>query len=410
MVHPLAPLSEASAIPRVRRLSDRHIAVGERWIFSAGFNVRSDLADTGRVDVELADIARLADAGARVAVVSHQGSYRDGTARHLDFVACHLTALLGRAVRYVPGTVSDAAVRAARALRPGEVALFGNVRLHAGEEANDPRFAARLAMLGDRVAVGGFSKAHRRNASNVGVLRLLPGFAAASLLAEAERLRPWSGRDSGRYSVAVLGGTKPEKTEIGLVHLASTYDLVIPGGAVLNALLAARGHRIGASVLGGGGRRCVATAAEVMARTDRCEIHVPRRVVVAPAGAPYSPRRVVDLDDGVPPGHAVVDFLLSPWARDRLRRLAADGGRALVAGPPGMPTPAGTDSWRALGRYFSAPRVRTLLLGGDTVAELPYEGPASTGGGAALYQLAHGTVPVLDELARSAAHMSDMPA
>lgn len=397
---PLAPpTAPGSAAARVRRLADRHITAGERWIYSAGFNVRPDLADTARVDAEVADIARLADAGARIAVVSHQGSHRDGTARHLGFVAGHLAARLGRPVRYVPGTVSDAAVRAAGALTPGEVALFGNTRLDAGEEADDPAFAARLALLGDRVAVGGFSKAHRSHASNVGILRLLPGFAARSLLAEAERLRPWSGRDAGRYSVAVLGGTKKEKTETGLVHLAAAYDLVVPGGAVLNALLAARGHRIGASDLGEAGARGVAVAAEVLGRTHRAEIPLPRQVVVAPAGAPHEPRRVVDLDDGIPPGHAVVDFVPAPRAVALLRDLAADGGRALVAGPPGLPGPGGTGSWRTVRPHLAPSRVRTLLLGGDTVAELPWDGPSSTGGGAALHLLAYGTVPVLDALA-----------
>nr|AGZ94028.1 phosphoglycerate kinase [Streptomyces sp. MMG1612] len=403
------PRAAQGAAPTIRRLLGRPVAAGERWIYSAGFNVRPDLADTGRIDAEAADIARLADAGARVAVVSHQGSHRDGTARHLGFVAEHLAVRLGRPVRYVPATVSDAAVRAARGLRPGEVVLFGNVRLHAGEEDCDAGFAARLALLGDRVAVGGFSKAHRRNASNVGLLRLLPGVAATSLLAEAERLRPWSGRDGGRRSVAVLGGTKKEKTRIGLVHLAAHYDLVVPGGAVLNALLAARGHRIGASELGGAGHGGVATAAEVLSRADRAEIVLPRQVVVAPAGAPNGPRRVIDVDEGVPPGHAVVDFLLTERAVELLRGLAAGGGRALVAGPPALPAPAGAGSWRALRPHLASPRVRTLLLGGDTAAELPWNGAVSTGGGAALHLLAHGTLPVLEALAGNAGRFADRP-
>jgi len=111
------------------------------------------------------------------------------------------------------------------------VVVFGNTRDHAGEEANDPELAARFALLGDQVAIGGFSKAHRSHASNVGILKHLPGCAAQSLTREITRLAPWAGTHHDTPSVAVLGGTKPEKTLLGLGCLSRTYTLVVPGAA-----------------------------------------------------------------------------------------------------------------------------------------------------------------------------------
>ncbi|MEX3105245.1 MULTISPECIES: phosphoglycerate kinase [unclassified Streptomyces] len=378
----------------VPRLADRTVAPGERWILSAGFNTGVGLAETGRIDCELADIAALADAGARVAVLSHQGSHRDGTARGLSHVAAYLARELGRVVAYHPHSADDQAPQVAAAMTPGQIVLFGNTREYPGEEANDPDLARAFARLGDRVAVGGFSKAHRAHASNTGLVGLLPGVAARSLVRDVEGLAPWAVRD-GRRSVAVLGGRKPEKVLAGLAGLAAFYDVVVPGGVVLNTLLAALGHRTGASWLGTDPQRCVRVAREVLEGPRKALIHLPSTVYVAPAdpaGNPTGPARPLALPADVPDGHAVVDFDLQPWAAAELTYAE----RAVVAGTPCqyvyghtraadavLPVLAGTD---------------TLLLGGDTVAELPWRGRTSTGGGSALTLLAEGDCAVLRAL------------
>lgn len=256
----------ATALPLLERTVVAH---GERWIYSAGFNVGPSLAGRGRIDCELEDLDHLASAGATVAILSHQGSHRDRSARMLDYVAGYLGERLGWPVSYFPDYPSDRAGDRAVRLHAGELMLFGNTRLYAGEERNDPAFARELAHLGGRVAIGGFSKAHRAHASNVGLLRYRDGVAARSLTREIRQLSPWTGEEPARYSVAVVGGLKREKTTKGLTSLAAIYDLVIPGGAVLKVLLKLRGARIGDSALGecddhilDAARRALATPSE----------------------------------------------------------------------------------------------------------------------------------------------------
>ncbi|MEU1312704.1 phosphoglycerate kinase [Streptomyces cinnamoneus] len=373
----------------MRLLSEHTVLPGERWVYSAGCNVGPALTDTDRIDTELDDLRRLAAAGARVALLSHQGSAKDGTARHLEYLADYLGERLGRKVLYFPECATDPARRRAAQLRDGEIVLFGNVRLDAREEHGDRELAAALARLGDRVAIGGFSKAHRRHASNVGILDFLPGYAAASLVRETELLRPWrAGRRAATGSVAVLGGVKPEKTTVGLESLTRTYDLVIPGGAVLNTILAVLGHAVGDSELGADPERCAAATRAVLARSNRARIHLPRTVVIAgPAGA----TRTVPVEDGVPDGWAVVDFHLEEWAVDAVRQ----AGRVLVAGTPGRHTEGNHRAAAAVLGARAPGDPATLLLGGDTVAELPWTGPRSTGGGSALHYLADGTCAVI---------------
>ncbi|MGW6917085.1 phosphoglycerate kinase [Kitasatospora sp. NPDC054939] len=379
----------------MRLLAEHTPVPGERWIYSAGFNVGPALADTGRIDVELADLARLSDAGARVALVSHQGSAKDGSARHLDYLAAHLAARLGRPVRYLPENSTARARSWARELQPGEIALFGNTRLDPGDERGDPELAGKLAGLGDRVAIGGFSKAHRRHASNTGLLDHLPGWATAGLVEESRALDPWAAGAGGDASVAVLGGVKPEKTLIGLVGLTRTHGLVIPGGVVLNTLLAVSGHRIGRSELGSDPARCAEAARAVLERTGGRGLHLPRVVVAA---GPDGTVRRLPLDRGVPDDHAVVDFEIEPWALDRVHRAE----RVLVAGTPGRYAEGNHHAAAAVLAARSGARSRTLLLGGDTVAELPWDGPRSTGGGSALQYLVEGTCAVFEALADNA--------
>ncbi|MDY0811181.1 phosphoglycerate kinase [Kitasatospora purpeofusca] len=394
----------------MRLLADHTPAPGERWIYSAGFNAGPALADTGRIDVELADLARLSDAGARVALLSHQGSAKDGSARHLDYLADHLSRRLGRPVRYLPENTTARARAWARELSPGEIALFGNTRLDPGEERGDPELARTLAGLGDRVAIGGFSKAHRRHASNTGLLDHLPGWAAAGLVGEARALDPWaagtgvgSGSGDGNGggvgdgpSVAVLGGVKPEKTLIGLRGLTRTHHLVIPGGVVLNTLLAVTGHRIGRSELGSDPEGCARAAREVLARTGGAGIHLPRVVLAA---GPDGTVRQLPIDRGVPDDHAIVDFEVQPGAIELLRR----AGRVLVAGTPGRHAEGNRHAAAAVLAARAHAPGGTLLLGGDTVAELPWDGPRSTGGGSALQYLVEGTCTVFEALAANAA-------
>ncbi|GAA1329959.1 phosphoglycerate kinase [Saccharothrix algeriensis] len=372
----------------MNRLRDKEIRPGDRWVYSAGFNVAPDLRDTVRIDAELPDLERILHAGGRVAILSHQGSH--GDADELDHVAAYLTDRLGSAVGYVRDNDTAGAARLARALRPGTATLFGNTRRHAGEQRNDPELARRFAALGDAVAVGGFSKAHRAHASNAGILRFLPGYVTDSVLREVALLEPWAGV-SDRFSVAVLGGVKREKTVIGLDAVSRAYDVVVPGGVVLNSLLRALGHDVGASDLGDDPDGCLRVARAVLGRANRARIHIPRHVVVTRGGA----ARTVAVEQ-IPPGWSIADLVPLPWLRDALTRLVGDGGRAFIAGTPCRYAAGFRDSAEQLLAAFAAPGVDALLMGGDTIAELPWEGRVSTGGGAALHFLAHGTCPVLD--------------
>ncbi len=384
-------------------LRSRVIRQGERWIFAAGFNVRPDLKKTSRVDSELDDIRHISRAGGRVAILSHQGEFGGGTALHLDFVARHLTACLGQPVAYVPDCVGDTAMVGLRSMRDGDVAIFGNTRHHAGEQANHPQLARAFSRLGDFVAVAGFSKAHRSHASNVGILQFRHGYLASSVASQIEQLSPWTGHRPGQFSVAVLGGRKPEKIKIALRGFSKTYDLIIPGGVVLNCILKASGYDVGGSYLGENASANL-EAAETTLREAIADVLVPKQVIVAKAGGFAGSGRLVDIRDGVDRADAIVDFVPDQHILMALQRLVNSRGRMIVAGTPSRYREGFHTACEPILAAARALGDRAILLGGDTVAELPFDGNTSVGGGSALQYICDGDLPILGALADQSRH------
>lgn len=384
-------------VKEIRTLRDAPVSARERWIYVAGFNVGRSTVASPRVDREARDIAHLLERGARVAILSHQGRHHDGSAEHLGHVAARLTDL-GVPTAYDADATHPVAEARSHTTPAGSAVLFGNTRHHAGEETNDAELAAAFARLGTKVAIGGFSKFHRAHASTVGLLERLPGVLADGVAQEIDRLMPWTGADPDSLGVLVLGGTKQEKTLVGLAELSHSYDLVVPGGAVLNLLLAALGHEIGHSELGvddPSQKLRLLDAARQALTTCGSRLVLPETVVVAP-GADRAGGRRQPVAQPVLPGWRVVDFLVPEQLLDRIAR--APRVRALVAGTPCLHSEGHTRASTALLSALAAPHVRALLLGGDTTTELPWSGPTSTGGGSALSLLAHGSTVVLDAL------------
>ncbi|MBI2583732.1 MAG: phosphoglycerate kinase [Candidatus Aenigmarchaeota archaeon] len=391
----------------VRLLRDAEIREGQRWIYSADFNTRYATDAEGkvrpknpaRIDDELNDMRFILDRGGTVAILAHQG--RHGKAENppieLRGAAAYLSEKLGMQVCYCETNTGRTARDYVREMRPGQIAVMGNTRMHEGEEKNHLPLANEYTWLGRFAAIGGFGKAHRANASNVGILEYIPGFLAESQRREMELLAPWAGSD-GSYSVAILGGVKKEKITIGLRRLVETYDCIIPGGIVLNTILKVRGIRVGDSVLEDDGRTFEREMGEVLEGPHAHKIWMPAYVAVArKEGDEYKPFGNAHRDSGVENGYIVADLVTGDsWKH--LQRSAREGGRVLMAGTPGL----FLDSTREMLGHVNGARV--LILGGDTVSdvgEVDERITRSTGGGSALYFIAEGTTPVFEALKRN---------
>lgn len=284
--------------------------------------------------------------------------------------------------------VGEEARAAARALPAGGVLMLENVRLHAGEEKNDPEFARELATLADVFVQDSFDTCHREHASIVGVPSLLPAYAGISLLAEVEELtkalRP------AHPALAVIGGAKFATKEPVLSALLSSYDQVFVGGALANDFLLAKGYPVGVSFVSLEGQDRI----KELLKNPR--LVVPVDVIVAKKGEKRESGRASALSD-VKSDEMILD--IGPHSAAALVELVNKAKTVLWNGPLGLYEDGFADGTRVLARAIAGSGAYSIMGGGDTIDVADELGLmerfsfVSTGGGAMLDFLAHGTLP-----------------
>jgi 3-phosphoglycerate kinase len=364
---------------------------GKRVLVRVDFNVPMEggrITDDRRIREALPTIRYLRDHGARVILASHLGrpKGRVDEALRLTPVAERLSALLDAPVPLLPDCVGPQVEAAVARLQPGEAVLLENLRFHAEEEANDPRFARALAALADLYVNDAFGTAHRAHASTAGVAAFLP--AVAGFLMEKELRHLGQALEAPRRPlVAILGGKKVSDKIAVIRNLLTRANTLLIGGGMAYTFLKAQGCEIGAS----------------LCETDRLDLardliddaarrgigfHLPVDVVAAAAVAADAERRVVDAS-AIPPGWSGLD--IGPKTAARFAEIIKGAGTVLWNGPMGVfeiaPFAGGT---RAIAEAMAGSGAVTVVGGGDTAAAVEEFGLAdrmthlSTGGGASL--------------------------
>ena len=387
-----------------RSLTDYPLA-GKRVLVRVDFNVPLEggrVVDDTRIRAALPTIAYLLDQGCSVVLAAHLGRPKGQIVDDLRMapVAVRLAELLGRPVKTAADCVGPAVEKAAAALAPGDVLLLENLRFHAEETANDGVFAKRLAGLAEVYVNDAFGSAHRAHASTEGVTHYLPSVAGLLMIRELEILGRLL-RDPARPFVVVLGGLKVSD-KIGVIEkMLGTADAILVGGAMANAFLAAKGYGIGLSK--GDGDQ-VAVAAEVLAAAGktRCELVLPRDVVVAREALAGAPASVVPAE-AIAADEMALD--IGPETAAEFVRHVRTAGTIYWNGPLGLfeldHFSAGT---KTVGEAIATSASVTVAGGGDTVAAARRFGlearmtHVSTGGGASMEFLEGRALPGVEAL------------
>src|SRR5438034_6321359 len=208
-------------------------ASGKRVFVRVDFNVPLEdgkITDDQRIRASIPTIRALAGQGARVILASHLGR-PDGKVQdslRLRPVAQRLTELLRQNVPVTGDALGAGTEDAVKRLRPGEILLLENLRFHAEEEKNDPKFARALASYADIYVNDAFGTAHRAHASTVGIGKLLPAYAGLLMERELEMLSRLM-ENPERPFAAVLGGAKVSDKIPVMQHLLRKVDPVVVG-------------------------------------------------------------------------------------------------------------------------------------------------------------------------------------
>jgi phosphoglycerate kinase len=377
------------------RSLDEVVVNGQRILLRADLNVPTNgfvVTDTTRLERLAPTILELADKGARVIILSHFDRPAGKVVPEMSLmpVAHALSQVLGRKVAFAEDCVGPDAARAIEAMVAGDILVLENTRFHAGEEENDPAFAAELARLGDIYVNDAFSAAHRAHASTEGVARLLPAYAGRLMEAELAALEAALGAPKRPVCAIVAGSKVSTKLDL-LSNLVAKVDMLVIGGAMANTFLAAQGKAVGASLqepdLHDTARQIMKTAA-----AHKCEILLPIDVVVANTLAADAISSVVLVDD-IPADMMALD--VGPGTVDALIARLPTIRTLLWNGPLGAfetkPFDAATNKLaQAVAAATKAGTIVSVGGGGDTVSALKLAGVdqemsyLSTAGGAFL--------------------------
>lgn len=238
---------------------------GKRVLFRPDINSPIDkqgrIVNTNRLEKTVPTLKYLADGGAKIAIIAHQGDTLDyqnliSMREHAEI----LSKLSGVRVAYLDDVAGDAAIEAVQNLKAGEAVLLGNLRYLTEEVSTfekDVKLTAdemlstylvrRLGGLFDVYVNDAFSAAHRNAPSMVAFQKLMPSYAGPLFFKEYEAL--WKVLNGAAKPVVfVLGGAKISDAfgMMGKVLKDGVADKILATGVTGVVMQLARGVRMGA--------------------------------------------------------------------------------------------------------------------------------------------------------------------
>ena len=406
----------------MRTYDDPGIFAGRTVLVRSDLNVPMDdgvITDRGRILASAGTIRELAEAGARVIVMSHLGRPKGQPDPQFSLlpIVPELAAAIDREVAFAADTVGDEARAKAAELAAGEVLLLENLRFNPGETSKDEAerrdFAGRLAELADDFVSDGFGVVHRKQASVFDIAGLLPHYAGSLVRAEVEVSDRLLNDPASPFTV-VLGGSKVSD-KLGVIdNLIDRADNLLIGGGMVFTFLAALGHSIGSSLVETDRIDDVKGYLE-RSQAGGARIVLPTDITMAAsfsADAEHWVRAVSELES-TPAGADGIGLDIGPESARAYAEIIADSTTVFWNGPMGVfEFPAFAAGTKAVataltGAAGTAEQERlTVVGGGDSAAAVRSLGFAdddfghiSTGGGASLEYLEGKTLPGLEALA-----------
>jgi phosphoglycerate kinase len=365
----------------------------QKVLLRLDFNVPTDVSgkilETFRIDESIPTIIDLQKKGAKVIIIAHKES------GSLEEVGIYLKSKLSKnTFEFVNEIIGEKALIKTENVEAGHVLLLENLRLEKGEKENSREFAQLLADYADIYINDAFSASHRKHASIVGVPTIMkmqnkkvflgPLFKR-ELKELAKALKP------KKPFLFILGGAKFD-TKLKLLnnYLAIAQNIFV-GGALAHPFFVHLGYDIGQSFIDSEVQltKNVLEAKNIILPTD----------VITDLGRVCLPGKLM-------PREAIADF--GPETLKKIVDLASKSKTIVWNGPMGMYEKGFDKGTRELLIALGSMKNKTIILGGgDTVAvankllkskkysNLKFT-HISTGGGAMIDYLSHGTLPGID--------------
>jgi phosphoglycerate kinase len=376
-------------------------------------NAEKRIVNENRIRESVPTITKLLDAGAKLAIIAHQGDTLDyqnliPMKEHAEKLSAHL----GRPIAYIDDVCGPAAQEKVKTLRPGEAILLGNLR-YLAEEISTFENAVRLrpdqmlntylvrglAPLVDFYVNDAFAAAHRNAPSMVAFQELKPTAAGDLLFREVAALdKVMTAPD--HPSVFVLGGAKISDA-FGMMKQVlerGTADKILTCGITGEIFLLAKGYRLGETkekFLKDRELTVFVSDAKSYLDTFPGKIAMPSDLAYEASGE----RREIAIQD-LPSTHMYKDI-----GRDTIteyQRVIREAGTLFVNGPAGVyEEKMFEEGTRAIWKAIAAARGYSVIGGGDTVSaaakfvDLKDINYVCTAGGAMVQYLSNKKLPLI---------------
>ncbi|MBU0978661.1 MAG: phosphoglycerate kinase [Patescibacteria group bacterium] len=380
------------------------------------------VADDRRLRASLETINFLKKRSAKTVLISHLGRPQDRHQPQLSLapIARYLTTKLNLDCLFYDQAVGPSAQKTIKQMQFGQVILLENLRFEKGEQKNEPRFAQRLAQLGEVYVNEAFANCHRQDASIVSLPQYLPAYAGFNLIREIKTLTQLLDKPK-RPFVVMVGGAKIADKVAAIRHLANLADSVLLGGVVANDFLKADGLEVYRSLIEDHQQKKdqdYIKLAHQLLQTHRLEktllddcIPLPKimyPIDMLAAGDIHETDRaktqIVDLTKGMADKDERVKLVyadIGPKTIELYQKMLAGAGTVFWNGPMGVwENPLFSRGTRELAQAIGQNNsIYSVAGGGDTISALDDMGLTqkfsyiSTGGGASLEFLSGQQLP-----------------
>ncbi|PYQ58807.1 MAG: phosphoglycerate kinase [Acidobacteria bacterium] len=381
------------------RTVDQLSISGSRVFYRVDYNVPLDdltITDATRIEETLPTLRMMRERDAAIVIASHLG--RPKGQRNEKFslkpVRTRLAELIGSDVQWANDCVGADVEQKATQLKSGQLLLLENLRFHSEEEADDRGFAQQLRKLADFYVNDAFGASHRAHASIDALPRLFPTdhIAGGLLLAKEIEFLQKITNVSDRPFVALLGGAKIAGKIEPLEALVSLADTVLIGGGMANTFLAARGVKMGASLVDG-------ESMEVAKR-------IPASKIVLPVDLVLQDSSIAEVSKGLRGDQKALD--IGPKTIAEFDAVLERARTVFWNGPMGMfEKEEFAKGTMAMARAVAEADATTVVGGGESVEAVNVSGYAdrithiSTGGGASLEFISGAKLPGIEVLRTS---------
>lgn len=241
----------------LRTLPLAKIKKGTRVLMRVDWNVPikgTTVVESEKIERTCSFIRSLHERGAIVLLMTHLGRPKGrDTAFSTKMLTPYADACVGLPVSFLDVDLSNAKgvkdlQTSVSRFKPGDIALFENVRFQPGEEENSKALAKKYASVGDIFINDAFASCHRSHVSVVGIAGELKSYAGPNLLAEVNGLSRVLGKVEHPY-YAFIGGSKLSTKMPVIRQLLKIADKVFIGGAMAHPFFVAKRMSVGKSLI-----------------------------------------------------------------------------------------------------------------------------------------------------------------